>query len=290
MNETGYLEALQLILESGERRTTRNSITISKFSVKLDFDIRSSFPLLTTKKMYWKGVVYELLWFLRGDTNSKHLEEKNVNIWKGNSNRVFLDEHGLEYYEEGDCGPIYGFQWRHFGAVYTGMHTDYRGKGIDQLQNCIDQLKNDPFSRRIFMSAWNPIQLEDMCLPPCHVSYQFYVSQEKELSCILYQRSGDMFLGIPFNIASASLLIYILAYHTGLKPGFLTIHIGDAHIYENHIPAVKTQIERKTFSFPTLQVSKRRLESLPTIEDYTFEDFILENYHCHGTLTAEMIA
>jgi len=255
--------------------------------VKLDFDIRESFPLLTTKKMYWKGVVHELLWFLHADTNSKHLEEKKVNIWKGNSNREFLDKQGLETYEEGDCGPIYGFQWRHFGAEYSGMHADYQGQGIDQLQNCIHLLKSDPTSRRIFMSAWNPIHLHQMCLPPCHVSYQFYVSNKNELSCILYQRSGDMFLGVPFNIASASLLTYILADMCNLKPGVLTIQIGDAHIYENHIEQVKIQLERIPFVFPKLTISQNPKER---IEDYTFENFTLENYQSHATIAAVMVA
>ena len=287
MNENGYLDALREILIKGERRVTRNSVTISLFSVKLDFDLRNQFPLLTTKKMYWKGIVQELLWFILADTNSKHLEETGVNIWKGNSNREFLDKRGLETYEEGDCGPIYGFQWRHFGASYDGMHANYDGKGVDQLQNCIDLLKNDPSSRRIFMSAWNPVQLEEMCLPPCHVSYQFYVSNNKELSCILYQRSGDMFLGVPFNIASASLLTYILAHMTGLKPGQLTIHIGDAHIYENHIEQVKVQLERSTLKFPTLKIDHPVANQ---IEDYAFENFVLENYQSHPTIPAAMIA
>jgi dihydrofolate reductase/thymidylate synthase len=233
-NEIIYLNALKDILENGNYRKTRNSETYSKFSIKLDFDIRTNFPLLTTKKIYWNGVLEELLWFIKGDTNSKNLEKKKVNIWNNNTSRTYLDSIGLDNYEEGECGPIYGFQWRHFGAEYKGCNSNYNGLGIDQLQNCIDLIKNDPTSRRIFMSAWNPSQLDQMCLPPCHVSYQFYVSDDNLLSCILYQRSGDMFLGVPFNIASVSLLVYMIASLTKKKPGYISLVIGDAHIYKNH--------------------------------------------------------
>ena len=285
-NERNYLNALKDILENGEKRITRNSTTLSKFSIKLDFDIRYSFPLLTTKKVYWKGVVYELLWFIKGDTNSKNLENNNVNIWKANSSRNFLDKNNLDDYEEGDCGPIYGFQWRHFGTEYKHFYYNYCGKGVDQLQNCIDLIKNDPYSRRIFMSAWNPIQLNNMCLPPCHVSYQFYVSEKNELSCTLYQRSGDMFLGIPFNIASVSLLTYIIANITDKKPGFISIIIGDAHIYENHIEQVKIQLKREPYELPTLKINK----NYSNINDYKFENFELENYKYHNIIRAEMVA
>jgi thymidylate synthase len=284
-NETIYLNTLKDILENGEKRNTRNSVTISKFGVKMDFDIRNSFPLLTTKKVYWKGVIYELLWFIKADTNSKNLEKNNVNIWKSNSSRDFLDKNNLYEYEEGDCGPIYGFQWRHFGAEYKDFNYNYDGLGIDQLQNCIDLITNDPYSRRIFMSAWNPTQLDEMCLPPCHVSYQFYVSEKNELSCILYQRSGDMFLGIPFNIASVSLLTYIIAKITDKKPGFVSIIIGDAHIYENHIEQVKTQLEREPYEPPILKINKKYLN----INDYEIENFELENYKYHKTIKAEMV-
>ena len=285
-NETVYLNALNDILENGEKRNTRNSLTISKFGIKMDFDIRHSFPLLTTKKVFWKGVVHELLWFIKGDTNSKNLENNNVNIWKPNSSREFLDNINLYDYEEGDCGPIYGFQWRHFGAEYKDIHYNYSGKGIDQLQNCINLIKNDPYSRRIFMSAWNPCQLNEMCLPPCHVSYQFYVSENNELSCILYQRSGDMFLGIPFNIASVSLLTYIIAHITDKKPGFVSLIIGDAHIYNNHIEQVKIQLSRTPYEHPSLKINKK----YSNINDYEFENFELINYKCHETIKAEMIA
>jgi thymidylate synthase len=283
--ENIYLDALRDILENGERRVTRNSVTLSKFSLKLDFDISSSFPLLTTKRMYWKGIAHELLWFINGNTNSKILENNGINIWKGNSTREFLDSVNLNNYEEGDCGPIYGFQWRHFGEKYKGMNYNYNGLGIDQLQNCINLIINNPSSRRIFMSAWNPIDLDEMCLPPCHVSYQFYVSSKKELSCIMYQRSGDMFLGIPFNIASVSLLVYLIANITDTIPHKISIIIGDAHIYENHIEQVKQQLSRNQYNLPILKIKNK----YDNINDYKYDDLIIENYKCHPNIKAEMV-
>ena len=285
-NEESYLSALMDILENGEIRKTRNSTTISKFSLKIDLDISTEFPLLTTKKIYWKGVVNELIWFIKGDTNSKNLEREGVNIWKDNSSREYLDHIKLYNNEEGDCGPIYGFQWRHFGTVYKGPDYNYMGLGIDQLQNCINLIQKEPSSRRIFMSAWNPVQLNDMCLPPCHVSYQFYVSDNKDLSCILYQRSGDMFLGVPFNIASVSLLVYIIANITKTKPGRVSIIIGDAHIYEEHIDQVKEQILRTPYKSPKLIINKK----LSNIEDYKANNFELIDYVSHPAIRAKMIA
>lgn len=284
-NEYSYLNALKDIIETGERRQTRNSTTLSKFGIKLDFDISSSFPLLTTKRVYWKGVLHELLWFISGNTNSKDLEKNDVNIWKGNSTREFLDSVNLYDNEEGDCGPIYGFQWRHFGAKYESCNVNYNGIGIDQLNNCINLIKTDPSSRRIFMSAWNPVQMNEMCLPPCHVSYQFYVSSDKKLSCIMYQRSGDMFLGIPFNIASVSLLVYIIANITDTVPGNISIVIGDAHIYESHIEQVKLQINRIPYDLPTLTIKHK----INDIDLYIADDFIIENYKCHAGIKAEMV-
>lgn len=273
-NEKSYLNALKDIIETGERRQTRNSVTLSKFGVKLDFDISSSFPLLTTKRVYWKGVLHELLWFISGNTNSKDLEKYGVNIWKGNSSREFLDSINLYNNKEGECGPIYGFQWRNFNS-----------DGIDQLQNCINLIKTDPSSRRIFMSAWNPSQLDTMCLPPCHVSYQFYVSNDKKLSCIMYQRSGDMFLGIPFNIASVSLLVYIIANITDTIPGNISIIIGDAHIYETHIEQVKIQLNRSPYDFPILKINKK----ITDIDSCEYDNFTIENYICHLSIKADMI-
>jgi dihydrofolate reductase/thymidylate synthase len=235
--------------------------------------------------MFWKGIYEELLWFIKGDTNSKNLENKGVNIWAGNSSRDYLDSIGLKNYETGDCGPIYGFQWRHYNADYEGFDKDYSGKGIDQLQNCIDLIKNDPTSRRIYMTAWNPIRLDEMCLPPCHVSYQFYV-ENNTLSCMMYQRSGDMFLGVPFNIASTALLTYMISHICQLTPGSITLVIGDAHIYESHIDAVKEQLTRTPLPFSTLSFKKNHTN----INDILSEDIELNNYVSLKAISAKMVA
>jgi len=293
-NESGehnYLEQLKYVKDVGVLRLTRNGDTLSTFGVNMDFDISRSFPLLTTKKVYWKGVITELLWFLQGRTDAKYLDKQKVRIWNGNSSREFLDKRGLQHLDEGDCGPIYGFQWKHFNADYIDCHQDYSGKGVNQLQNIIDMINLDPTSRRMIMSAWNPCQSDDMCLPPCHVLYQFYVTIDefdvKHLSCSMYQRSGDMFLGIPFNIASTAALTYILAHMTGCKPDKISIKIGDAHIYEEHIDAVQTQLERSPGTLPTLHILGKPKSN---IEDYNTEDFELENYNPQEPITAPMKA
>ena len=299
--EYEYLNAMRQIMEKGEHRQTRNGMTRSVFGMRMEFPLYrvmengteiSQIPLMTTKKVFWKGVVHELLWFLRGDTNAKHLDKMGVKIWNENSSRDTLDALGLTEYEEGDCGPVYGFQWRHFGAPYAGAGAGVGGGGIDQLENCIQQLRNDPFSRRIFMSAWNPMDLEAMCLPPCHVSYQFYVSSsEKRLYCQLYQRSADMFLGVPFNIASVSLLTHLLAHLVGLKPGGVILVLGDAHIYEDHMGVVSQQLERIPVApFPSIRIigGGDCGSGYENIEQYRFEDIILENYVCEGALKATM--
>ncbi len=290
-NEFVYLNSLKDILESGSIRKSRNSNTISKFGIDMSFDISKNIPLLTTKRVYWKGVIHELLWFINANTNALDLSKNKVKIWDGNSSREFLDSIGLNHYKDGDCGPIYGFQWRHFNANYNSYNQDYTNKGVDQLQQIIDLINNDPTSRRMIMSAWNPCQLDEMCLPPCHVLYQFYVeicnNGDKYLSCSMYQRSGDMFLGIPFNIASTTALTYLIAHHTGCKPKKITIKIGDAHIYENHIEAVKTQLNRTPVDFPTLKLNCNKKKN---INDYNVDDFILEDYNPAPTIKAPMIA
>lgn len=288
MSELVYLDALEDILETGEERITRNSVTLSKFGISLDFDISSSFPLLTSKRIYWKGVLFELLWFINGNTNANILRNNKVHIWDANASRQFLDSRNLSTYEEGDCGPIYGFQWRHWNAKYDGCNKDYTNKGIDQLNQCIELIKHDPTSRRIFMSAWNPEQLDEMCLPPCHISYQFYVSNNRELSCITYQRSGDMFLGIPFNIASTACLVYIIAHLTNCTPGKIILNIGDAHIYKSHIDPVKQQLRNrhKLYDLPQLNIKSRGQTKL---EDYIYDDFEITNYICNPTIKTEIV-
>jgi thymidylate synthase len=290
MVDEEYLSALQHVLETGEERCTRNSDTISSFGVTMKFDIRHEFPLITTKRMYWKGILGELLWFIKGDTNAHRLSNNGIRIWNSNSSREFLDTVGLYNNPEGDCGPIYGFQWRRFNAKYNGCDATYsNSEGVDQLGMCIDLIKNNPTSRRIFMSAWNPLQLSEMCLPPCHISYQFYVNNSNEISCSMYQRSGDMFLGIPFNIASTACLVYMMAHLTNKRPGKIIINIGDAHIYKEHIPAVLTQLSRKEVLFPspTLQIVNR---GQLNIDDYVMEDFILKNYISHDKIDCKMVA
>lgn len=285
-NEHNYLNTLQYVLEHGENRNTRNSETISTFGTRMEFDLTLGFPLLTTKKMFWKGIKEELVWFLQGNTNSKNLSDKGVHIWDGNSNREFLNSIGLETYKEWDCGPIYGFQWRHFNACYRGCDVNYNNQGVDQLLQVIHLLKTDPTSRRIFMSAWNPEQMKQMALPPCHISYQFYVSDGNRLQCQMYQRSGDMFLGIPFNIASTALLVHIIAKMTDLVPGKIIIVVGDAHIYKNHVKQVKLQIQRKPYVPCTLMIKTKK----DNIEDYTSSDFILKNYISQSSIKADMVA
>lgn len=285
-----YLNALREVRTKGVCRKTRNGEVLSMFSLKMDIDIADTFPLLTTKKMYWKGILLELLWFIKGDTNALHLSQNGVHIWDGNSSQEFLGKIGLTQYKEGDCGPIYGFQWRHYNASYKGCDEKYDGKGIDQLQNCIDLIKNDPLSRRIFMSAWNPCQLPEMCLPPCHVSYQFYVDIDddgtKHLSCMMMQRSGDMFLGVPFNIASTALLTNMIASITGCKPKSIHVVIGDAHIYKEHIEQVDLQLERDPLSLPKLNITRL----VEKIEDFSKNDFEVIEYKSHPAIKAAMIA
>jgi len=311
MEEQQYLDLIKKIINEGETRQTRNSVTKSIFGEKIEFDISKSIPFITTKKLAYKTVIKELLWFLSGSTDNQQLLDQNVGIWKGNASREYMDSIGFTEREVNDLGPVYGHQWRHFNAEYINHKTDYRGQGIDQIKNVIDLLKNDPMSRRIILSAWNPCQLDQMNLPPCHLLAQFYVSAntnsvcgtstasantnsvcgtstDKELSCLLYQRSADVGLGLPFNIASYAVLTYILAKLTNMKPNKLIITIGDAHIYENHLDTLKEQITRKPFKFPSLYINPTK--TYDNISDFTLDDFILEDYQYHEVLKMAMIA
>jgi dihydrofolate reductase/thymidylate synthase len=217
--EEQYLGAIRRILDDGTTKSDRTGVgTRSLFGMTMRFSLRERFPLLTTKKVFWKGVVEELLWFLAGRTDGNLLSAKGVKIWEGNGSRAYLDSIGLEHREVGDLGPVYGFQWRHFGAEYTDFKADYTGKGVDQLADVVRKIRAKPDDRRIILSAWNPADLDKMALPPCHLLAQFYVANG-ELSCQMYQRSADMGLGVPFNIASYSLLTCMLAQVCNLKPG-----------------------------------------------------------------------
>jgi len=284
--EEQYLELLRDIMNNGDRRQTRNAITYSKFGLRMEFDISVYLPVLTTKRVYWRGVVEELLWFLRGSTNAKELDDRGVKIWNGNTTREFLDSRGLQRYEEGDIGPTYGFGFRHYGAEYEGMRADYREKGFDQIAYVLNELKTNPSSRRMLINLWNPAVMDQMSLTPCACQYQFYVN-DGVLSCQMYQRSADMFLGNPFNITSSSLLTNILARYAGLKVGRLIICLGDAHIYEGHIDAVKTQLQRQTRPFPILKIDNNIPENMKELE---YKHFKLIGYEPHPSIKATMIA
>ena len=283
--EKQYLALIAEILERGVRRGDRTGTgTISVFGAQMRFSLRGNrFPLLTTKRVFWRGVAEELVWFVSGSTNGKELADKGIHIWDGNGSRDFLDKRGLGHREEMDLGPVYGFQWRHFGATYTDMHADYAGKGVDQLAACVDQIKNDPNSRRIVLSAWNPADLDEMALPPCHMFCQFYVA-DGELSCQMYQRSADMGLGVPFNIASYALLTRMVAQATGLKPGDFVHVIGDAHVYSNHVDALKVQLQREPRPFPTLTINPAKTG----IDDFEFADFTVEGYKPYPKIDMKM--
>jgi thymidylate synthase len=245
-------------------------------------------PILTTKKTAWKTCLKELLWFISGKTSNKLLLDQGVHIWDGNASREFLDSRGLNHYEVNELGPIYGHQWRHFNAKWQGDAHDYSGEGVDQLQQIIDALK-DPkqrTSRRLIMTAWNPSQLDEMSLPPCHNFCQFNVHDGNQLSCAMYQRSSDEFLGQPINIASYSFLTHLLAKHCGLQAYEFVYFIGNCHIYENAIDACKLQITREPFPFPTVTIKQVR----ENINDYQVDDFIINNYQHHEPIKVEMVA
>jgi dihydrofolate reductase/thymidylate synthase len=246
-----YLDLVREIIADGAVRGDRTGTgTVSLFGKSMRFNLRGGvFPLLTTKRVFWRGVAEELLWFVAGSTDGSALAAKGIGIWDGNGSRAFLDSVGLGHREEGDLGPVYGFQWRHWGAPYKTKRECYTGEGIDQLAECIRLIKTDPTSRRIVMSAWNPSDLPAMALPPCHMFAQFYVAHG-ELSCQLYQRSGDVGLGVPFNIASYALLTRLVAQVCGLGAGDLVHVLGDAHVYANHVDPLREQLLNAPRPFP----------------------------------------
>jgi thymidylate synthase len=287
--EEQYIQLIKDILEEGFQDNGRNGNNLCIFGSSMIFSLKNNkIPLLTSKKLAWKTCLKELLWFIQGKTDNKILESQNVHIWDKNATRDFLDERQLNRYEEGDLGPVYGHQWRHFNAEYTNCKTDYSGKGIDQLQSIINQLKdkNTRNSRRIILTSWNPLQLDEMSLPPCHLLAQFNVSNNDELSCSMYQRSADVGLGVPFNIASYSFLTHILAKHCDLKPGKLIYIAGNCHIYDDHIEPLKQQINNKLFDFPTIEI-KNKYEN---INDYKVSDFIINNYVCNEKIIMDVRA
>jgi thymidylate synthase len=292
MVEEAYLDLLEEILQEGDYRKGRNGGTSSLFGKTLTFNLKDEFPLLTTKKVFFRGVVEELLFFLRGETNTKILENNKINIWKGNTSKEFLESRNLTY-QEGDMGPMYGFNWLHFGAQYHGCHGDYTGEGMNQLEKVIRLLKEDPFSRRIMMTTYNPLCAEEGVLYPCHgIITQFYIREYegiKYVSCCTYLRSNDMFLGSPFNIASYALLTYLICKKLGsdYQPDKLVMQIGDAHIYESHFEQCKEQISRREKIFPFPQIT---IDDFDDWTDLTFKNFHLINYQSHSAIHAEMVA
>lgn len=291
MEENQYLDLIKTVINVGNTRSDRTNIgTLSIFGGQHRWSlINHTLPLLTTKRVFWRGVVEELLWFISGNTNNNKLVQRGVHIWDGNSTRDFLDSRGIDR-EEGDLGPIYSHQWRHYGAPYVNCHTNYNGQGIDQLAECIRLIKEDPFSRRIILNSWNPAQLGEMSLPPCHVMCQFYVTAASDpltkstLSCLMYQRSCDIGLGMPFNIASYSLLTHMIAHVCGLLPGEFIHTFGDAHIYSTHVTALQEQITRQPRAFPTLRI----VREVTNINDFVFDDFELVGYNPHKSIKMEM--
>ena len=252
-----YLDLLKHVMETGVDKPNRTGIdTRSVFGAQMRFDLSKGFPLVTTKKVHLKSIIHELIWLLSGNTNIKYLQDNNVRIWN-----EWADENG-------NLGPVYGAQWRNFN-----------GEGIDQIKDVINRLKTNPNDRRMIVSAWNPAQIDKMALPPCHAFFQFYTANGK-LSCQLYQRSCDLFLGVPFNIASYSLLTMMMAQVTGFEPGEFVHTLGDAHIYHNHFDQVKEQLLRTPYELPKMKINP----AVKDIDDFKYEDFELADYQCHPTL------
>ena len=257
-----YLEILRDVLENGQDADNRTGVYARKvFGRQMRFDLSKGFPLVTTKKTFFKGIVHELIWLLSGNTNIKYLLDNNVHIWD-----EWADENG-------DLGPVYGHQWRNFNS-----------QGYDQIKDIIERIKNNPQDRRIIVSAWNPAQIGQMALPPCHCFFQFDVTPDGRLNCMLYQRSCDLFLGVPFNIASYSLLTMMIAQVCGLKPGEFVHTLGNAHIYSNHFEQVKLQLTREPLALPTVKINP----DVKNIDDFKFEDIELIGYQSHPAIKGEV--
>ncbi len=271
-----YLDLLRHVLDHGKDRADRTGVgTRGVFGWQMRFDLRTSFPLLTTKKVHLKSIIHELLWFLSGSTDNQWLKERGVGIWNEWATAEQCARFGRA---EGDLGPIYGHQWRNFGATRR-PDGGFAADGVDQVARVVDEIRRNPGSRRLIVSGWNPREADQVALPPCHTLFQFYV-QDGELSCQLYQRSADLFLGVPFNIASYALLTLMVAQVTGLKPGDFVHTFGDAHIYRNHMDVVATQLARAPRPPPTMRLDPTRRE----LADFRFEDFTLEGYDPHPAL------
>lgn len=287
--EQAYLDLLEKILDTGSNKQDRTGVgTTGIFGSQLRFSLaNNTLPLLTTKKMFLRGIVEELLFFIRGETDTKKLEDKGVNIWKGNTSRDFLDKRGLGYLPEGDIGKGYGFQWRNFGGNQKSYdYKNHPKDGVDQLSKALHMIRNEPNSRKIIVSAWNPSQLDEMALEPCHCLIQFQVDSGK-LNLLWFQRSVDALLGLPFNIASYAILNMLFAKATKLEPGDLIFCGGDTHLYKNHLQQASEQISRSPYAFPKLTINKE-ISSIEDMEKLSFEDFKLIDYQCHPAIKAEM--
>ena len=288
-DENQYLKLVSDVLTEGVMEDGRNGKVLTVFGSAMHFSLKdNTIPLLTTKKLAWKTCLRDLLWFIRGQTSNEILKKQNVHIWDGNASREFLDSRGLTNLKENDLGPIYGHQWRHFNAKYSDCNTDYKEQGFDQLDYIIKCLKDtkERNSRRLVMSAWNPCQLDEMALPPCHILCQFNVTDGNKLSCSLYQRSCDLGLGVGFNIASYSFLTHLIAHHCNLEVLDFYYYLGNCHIYEQHIEPLREQIIREPYKFPKI-VIKNKYED---IISYNVDDFEILDYEFHPLIKMEMIA
>lgn len=288
-DEHEYLNLVHKVIKECNTLSPRVDRTLvgthSTFGYQCRYNLEKCFPLFTTKRTFWKGIVCELLWMISGSTDSKILENQGVTIWKGNGSRNFLDKNGFVDRKEGDLGPIYGFQWRHFGAKYRTSSNKYDNEGVDQLKNIINEIKTNPTSRRIILSAWNVSDLSSMALPPCHILCQFYVDTvNSKLSCHLYQRSCDLGLGVPFNVASYSLLTHMIAHLCGLGVGEFIHSMGDAHVYSNHVEALKKQLKRSVRKGPTLRI----VGNVSSIDEFGEDNFELIGYRPHSTIAMQM--
>ena len=287
--EYQYLNLLNDILNEGFVEEGRNGFTKSVYGCAMRFSLENGkIPILTTKKLAHKTCLKELLWFIKGQTDNKILTDQNVHIWDGNNTIEFKKTRGLEHLGDNDLGGIYGFNWRFFGAEYKDCYSDYKNQGVDQLQNVIDTLKDKSkrTSRRMIVTALNPSTVDKAVLPPCHVLFQFNVVDNNKLSCSVYCRSQDCPLGQPFNIASYAFLTHLIAKHTNLEPYELMLYGGNCHIYEEHIETIKSQIDRKPYEFPTLEITTIKQD----INDYTINDFKLCNYKYHEAIKMDMVA
>lgn len=292
--EYQYLSLIKKIIKKGVKEHGRNGTTYTQIGAMMKFSLEDNkIPIMTTKKLAWRVCLKELLWFMNGDTNNELLQKENVKIWNDNATREFLDSRGLTHLKENDLGPVYGHQWRFWNAPYSireGCDANYKGQGIDQLKNIVNEINKSKetgeISRRMIMTAWNPEQIDEMALPPCHVLSQFHITEGNKLSCSLYQRSADMGLGVPFNIASYAFLTHILAKHCDLEAKEFVHFIGNAHIYDDHIVSLQDQITKEPYEPPTILISEKK----ESIDDYKFEDIKIQEYKYHRPIKMKMRA